>query len=98
MQPSRRAQAACWALAVLSTSALGVSSGTLPVGAESIGSIGLGKVKHIVFMMQENRSADTYLGQLHAEGQPAYAAEPTTGNPNPLDPNGPRINYRENIR
>ena len=48
-------------------------------------------VDHIVVLMQENRSADTYLGQLNAFGQPDYAAEPTTGNPDPLNPTGPAI-------
>jgi phospholipase C len=48
-------------------------------------------VDHIVVLMQENRSADTYLGQLSAFGQPAYPAEPTTGNPDPLNPTGPPI-------
>ena len=48
-------------------------------------------VDHIVVLMQENRSADTYLGQLNAFGQPGYPAEPTTGNPDPLNPTGPPI-------
>ena len=48
-------------------------------------------VDHIVVLMQENRSADTYLGQLSAEGEPAYEPEPTTGNPDPTNPNGPPI-------
>lgn len=48
-------------------------------------------VDHVVVLMQENRSADTYLGQLNAFGQPAYPAEPTTGNPDPLNPTGPPI-------
>jgi phospholipase C len=43
----------------------------------------LRSIKHIVVFMQENRSADSYLGQLNAL-QPAYEAEPTTGNPNPI--------------
>jgi phospholipase C len=47
-------------------------------------------IDHIVILMQENRSADTYLGRLHAV-QPAYAAEPTRGNPDPLNPTGPPI-------
>jgi phospholipase C len=41
-------------------------------------------------VMQENRSADTYLGHLNAF-QPGYTAEPTTGNPDPLNPTGPPI-------
>ncbi len=48
-------------------------------------------LQHIVVLMQENRSADNYLGQLNASGQTGYSAEPTTGNPNPLDPTGPAI-------
>lgn len=47
-------------------------------------------VDHIVIVMQENRSADTYLGQLNGI-QPDYVAEPTTGNPDPLNPTGPPI-------
>jgi phospholipase C len=48
-------------------------------------------INHIVVLMQENRSADTYFSQLDTEGQPEYEAEPTTGNPNPMDPTGPPI-------
>ena len=49
-------------------------------------------VDHIVVLMQENRSADTYLGQLNAQGQPDYEAEPPgASNPDPLNPNGPAI-------
>ena len=47
-------------------------------------------INHVVVMMQENRSSDHYLGQLHYEGQPKMEAEPpTASNPNPLDPNAP---------
>ena len=45
----------------------------------------LKSIKHVVVFMQENRSADSYFGHLNAL-QPAYEAEPVTGNPNP---NGP---------
>ncbi len=45
----------------------------------------LQSIKHVVVFMQENRSADTYLGQLNTL-QPAYEAEPATGNPNPIGP------------
>ena len=48
-------------------------------------------IDHIVVLMQENRSADNYLAQLSAQGQPAYEAEPTTGNPDPTNPMGPPI-------
>jgi phospholipase C len=43
----------------------------------------LKSIKHVVVFMQENRSADTYFGQLSAL-QPAYEVEPSTGNPNPI--------------
>ena len=54
---------------------------TVPAGAS-----GINNLNHIIVLMQENRSADNYLGQLSAEGQPSYETEPTTGNPNPLVP------------
>src|SRR5213593_1133361 len=44
----------------------------------------------IVVLMQENRSFDHYLGQIHFEGQPHAAAEPArTSNPDPTG--GPPI-------
>ncbi len=48
-------------------------------------------VDHIVVLMQENRTADHYLGLLNAFGQPGYEAEPATGNPDPTNPMGPAI-------
>jgi phospholipase C len=48
-------------------------------------------IDHIVVMMQENRSADNYLGQLNSQGQPDYEAEPLTGNPDPTNPLNPPI-------
>lgn len=48
-------------------------------------------IDHIVVMMQENRSADTYFGQLSTSGQPGYEAEPMTGNPDPTNLFGPPI-------
>lgn len=42
------------------------------------------QVQHIIVLVQENRSADNYLGQLNAYGQPAYEAQPNNAsNPNP---------------
>jgi phospholipase C len=46
----------------------------------------LAKLQHLVIEMQENRSYDSYFGQLHNLGQPDASQEPTTGNPNPLHP------------
>jgi phospholipase C len=51
---------------------------------------GVTKIQHVVVLMQENRSYDSYYGALHNEGQPASPAEPTRGNPNPVNP-GTRI-------
>jgi phospholipase C len=51
---------------------------------------GVTKIKHVVVLMQENRSYDSYFGHLHDEGQPGSTIEPSRGNPNPLDP-GARI-------
>jgi len=42
-------------------------------------------IKHVVVLMQENRSYDSYYGHLHDEGQPASSVEPTTGNPDPVN-------------
>jgi len=48
-------------------------------------------IEHVVLLMQENRSADTYLSQLSNEGQPDYEAEPNTGNPDPTNNANPPI-------
>jgi phospholipase C len=69
-------------LCVVATMVLGfLTAGGGRVAASAPAS--LRSIKHIVVFMQENRSADTYFGQLNAL-QPAYEAEPTTGNPNPI--------------
>jgi phospholipase C len=51
----------------------------------------LAKLQHIVVLMQENRSFDSYFGVLHDQGQPRTAEVPETGNPDPTNPNGPPI-------
>jgi phospholipase C len=48
-------------------------------------------IDHVVVLMMENHSADNYMAQLSAQGQPDYEAEPTTGNPDPTNPTGPPI-------
>jgi phospholipase C len=46
------------------------------------------RIKHIVVLMQENRSIDHYFGKLHFQGQPAAEPEPLDAkNPNPLGGN-----------
>ena len=50
---------------------------------------GISKIKHVVVLMQENRSYDSYFGALHSEGQPASTgrtdnrATPTRSHPAP---------------
>jgi phospholipase C len=63
--------------------------------APASGTAGIGTINHIVVLMQENRSADTYFGQLNSQGQPAYEAEPTTGNPNPLVSGGTIVPFHK---
>lgn len=53
--------------------------------------VGVRAINHIVVLMQENRSFDSYFGQLHDQGQPRTGEEPRRGNPDPTNPNGPRI-------
>lgn len=49
-------------------------------------------IDHVVVLMQENRSFDSYLGHLHESGQPDAEAEPAAAsNPNPLDALGPPL-------
>jgi len=49
-------------------------------------------IDHIVVLMQENRSFDSYFGQLHSEGQPKANQEPPgANNPDPTNPDGPPI-------
>ncbi len=55
-----------------------------PSGAVKRPQQDLSKIKHVVLLMQENRSYDSYFGLLHREGQPASANEPNRGNPNPI--------------
>jgi phospholipase C len=46
-------------------------------------------IEHVIVLMQENRSFDSYFGQLHVEGQPASIQEPPgASNPDPTNPGG----------
>jgi phospholipase C len=51
----------------------------------------LDKLEHIVVLMQENRSFDSYFGLLHDQGQPRTAELPDEGNPDPTNLGGPPI-------
>ena len=57
----------------------GTGSGNLPVG------IGPSKIKHVVFLIQENRSFDNLFGGLDSNGKPFPGAD-TVSNPNPGEP------------
>jgi len=49
-------------------------------------------IQHVVVLMQENRSFDSYFGRIHFEGQPHSLPEPPgAGNPDPTNPSGPPI-------
>jgi len=46
-------------------------------------------IDHVLVLMQENRSFDSYFGRLHFEGQPRAIPEPRGArNPDPTDPDG----------
>ena len=64
--------------------AVSTGAGATPAAA------GVAKIQHVVVLMQENRSYDSYYGRLHDEGQPDSTIEPTRGNVDPLNP-GARI-------
>ncbi|HEY3194792.1 MAG TPA: alkaline phosphatase family protein [Candidatus Dormibacteraeota bacterium] len=49
-------------------------------------------IDHVVVLMQENRSFDSYFGNLHFRGQPHTLPEPPGAkNPDPTNPDGPPI-------
>jgi phospholipase C len=63
-------------------------SPAVPVRAAS----DLSQINHVVVLMQENRSDDSYFGRLHFEGQPKSQPEPPgASNPDPTNPDGPPI-------
>jgi phospholipase C len=77
---------------VLASAALvvlaGIATSPVPAAAATPASA----IKHVVVLMQENRSFDSYLGQLHSSGQPAAEPEPTGAtNADPTNPSGPPI-------
>jgi phospholipase C len=68
------------------------AAGTAPVGAQSKGTGDIHKIQHVVLLMQENRSFDTYFGHLKAYDPTIDTElEPNTGNPDPTNPTGPPI-------
>lgn len=77
------------AVAVL-IAAAGVAAGTAPTSAAA--PVASTPIQHVVVLMQENRSFDSYFGQLHFEGQVFTPPEPPgSNNPNPTAPEGPPV-------
>src|SRR5215468_2676976 len=93
---SATALAVCALVIAMANVSSAVPSGAAAHPAASPGDSGaagdITKINHVVVLMQENRSYDSYFGQLHFEGQPQSAAEPrNASNPNPLDEDAPPI-------
>jgi phospholipase C len=66
---------------------LGTGAGAAPVSAAA-----KMPIDHVVVLMQENRSFDSYFGQIHFQGQPRAGAEPRdASNPNPVNEDAPAI-------
>ena len=69
----------------------GVTAKSAPPSSGSVASI-----NHVVVLMQENRSYDSYFSRLHFQGQPQASVESQKPNPNPFggpaDPSVPDDN------
>ncbi len=72
---------------VLATIASICGAVTAAVGSSAAATRPIDKINHIVVVMQENRSYDSYFARLHYQGQSGSEVEPLGGNP---DPNGGR--------
>jgi phospholipase C len=78
----------------LAAAAVGVAMvvGAAPVAASAEREPEQIPIDHVLVLMQENRSFDSYFGQLTFEGQPRSSPEPLgASNPNPVDPDAPPI-------
>ncbi|MBV8950514.1 MAG: hypothetical protein JOZ99_06550, partial [Actinobacteria bacterium] len=88
----RRLASGCLAVALVlvgTTAIAGAASAHQHAAPHERPPRGIAKISHVVVLMQENRSYDSYFGQLHFEGQPQSSREPDVGNPDPLG--GPPI-------
>ena len=69
--------------------AAGDVAAAVPAAARQTGG---SPIDHVLILMQENRSFDSYFGQLHFEGQPHATAEPRhASNPDPTNGDAPAI-------
>ena len=83
-----------WIGAVLAIALLVVALTTTSASAKpkpTSSPTGIDQIGHVVVLMQENRSFDSYFSQLHFEGQPNIDVMSQQPNANPLRPNGPGI-------
>src|SRR5258708_7908966 len=83
-------------LAAMAVAAAGIATARgavpIPAGAPPARDGFASPIPHVVALMQENRSFDSYFGKLHFQGQPRTAAEPLrASNPNPLNEDAPPI-------
>src|SRR5437879_11757389 len=77
------------AAGLVAAAGLAGAAGTTPAAATHAAR---NPIDHVLVLMQENRSFDSYFGRLHFEGQPRTAAEPLGArNPDPTNPGGPPI-------
>jgi phospholipase C len=80
------------AVAVVLAASVVVVVGAPVGGAKRLAPSSPAVIDHVVVLMQENRSADHYLGRLHFEGQPHFDPEPPgSSNPDPTNPTGPPV-------
>ncbi len=86
MRTTKRLAAVVAAVVMVPTVLAGSASASTRRGSGDRAAPPIQRLQHIVVLMQENRSYDEYFGALHRMGQKAAAAEPTSGNPNPVDP------------
>src|SRR5437879_6151763 len=89
---ARRVLVVCVGMLAVAACSGGSSSARSPVTASSTTTTTLDptkglidKIDHLVVLMQENRSFDSYFGRLSSEEQSQ------AGNPNPVDKSGPPI-------
>ncbi len=73
-----------------------------PTGGGSVGfGVGPSKIKHVVFLIQENRSFDNIFGGLDNNGKPFpnadTASNPNPGEPTPHDHNGNPVTMQQGL-
>jgi phospholipase C len=76
-----------WAIALAALAGCGAGSGATPRdahGRQGAGAVGIHKIRHVVIIMQENRSFDSYFGTFPGvDGIPMKNGVPTVCSPDP---------------